>query len=220
MNRKLPAALMLAALMAAPTVGCSNGVAGKIDGERVGASNGFFIQYQETIQGTTYGAIIVYLTNVGNSCETYAGYLHDYDYTDDADTQAELWAEYFPDEFWVSQMTLIADPSDDLSDEDFDGTDIDDLLWGARDEEATAIFTHTLQTLDEDYWSGDGDEEDYQVSFLSDGGNLHVKKHVEDEKISGSFETTAVDHEDLDDQGDVTFSFNVSRCEDVEDELF
>lgn len=211
MKLKLPATLLALSLAASTLPGCFNRVSGKIDDEKVKIPNGFFVQDED------FGLMIVFLTGVSNACEQYDAAFGDSEDADDAEEQAEVWAEYFPEDFWEAVIYMTVDPSDDLTDEEVDGLSWDE---GFRDENEGYIeFVHYKELLDEDYFAGENDFEDYGDSYISDGGDLLITKHTEDEKIAGTFETTAVD-EDGDDQGDVKVKFSVERCDDMEDRIF
>ncbi len=205
--------------------GCAgNAVSANIDGQRAGVGmDGFYVEVDDAFDDDD-GLIVIVLNDAGwaDPCEAAVDLEDEFDDADDAGELADVWEEFFPGESWQAFIEIrVDDLDDDQSGELFDGADADDDLG---EEEASASLVHYLQPLDEDFYEGDVDYEDYISSWVSDRGDLIVNSHVPGERIKGSFTTEIGTAEydadsgwDYDAVGDAKFSFNVQRCRDAEE---
>ena len=193
--------------------GCSGGnaVDGRIDGEPVPVREAFFIE--EPGVWPNEARLRVVLTGLKDACPTTANYLADVEDDVGSEDQAASWAAWMDDEFWRIQLDLrVADLAS--IGEEFTGLASDDAP--EQPGEVEGDVQHYLQPLDEAYWNGTGNDDDYVRRYLTDGGLLDVRSYEQGARFRGSFETTTVDFfGEL--KGNVTIDFDATHCPQVED---
>jgi len=204
--------LALAGLLA--MTACTS-VSGTIEGDRAQATSAYFVQVE--VEDTGFLAVVVYSRR--NACEADEAFWDDWTDAEDAEEQEEAWAQHMPEDLWEFVVYILADPDDDLSGEDIETLDWDELF---NDEnQAYLEATHYTQLLDEDYFAGEEDPDDYFEGWLSDGGTFEVSRHEPGDLLTGKFEAPIVDPTDGDDEGEITLNIQgAERCRDMEDYLF
>ena len=211
-NPSIPLVLAWAALLV--TSGCTS-VAGTIDGERVAVGSAYFAQ--TSIEDT--GLVVVVVSSQQDACEIDDAYRTELEDAVDVADAAEVWADYRDPEMWNFQVYIVGDPGDDLSETSMETLDWDEEI--TEDHQTWLEATHVTQLLDEDYFAGEGDPDDYYDYYLSDGGSLEITRHDPGEALSAKFETTVVDWDDGDEQGDIKLTiYGAERCRAMEDWFF
>lgn len=192
---------------------CSGGnaVDGRIDGEAVPVREAFFIE--EPGVWPNEARVRVLLSGLRDACPTTASYLSDVADDVGSEDQAASWSAWMEDEFWRFQLDLRVADLESIGTE-FTGIASDESPGQAGEVEGDVA--HYLQALDETYWNGTANDDDYVRRYLTDGGTLDVRSWARGERFRGAFETTIVDY-DAELQGNVTIAFDAVHCPQVED---
>lgn len=201
------------------TLGCTS-VSGEIDGDELPITAGFYLE-QEDYYGDE-GLLVVFLNSADIDCEAMTELLDALDDADDADEQVEIWEETLPEDFWEMQLWMrVEDPDDDLAETELDGVGWRDSL--DDDGDAAALSRHYTDHPTENSftWWGwiTGEAADYYDLSRSSGGEGKVSGYKPGEHMHDPA-TTEMQDDDGDDEGEVTISFSVDRCRDVEDQVF
>ena len=192
-----------------------NSVNGTIDGDDVPSTpTSFFVEYED-VYGNGDGLIIVYLDTVEGGCEAYENRnedLEDEASELDLDGYVEVWEENLPEDWWSTYIWFrVDDPDDDQSGIEWKATDWDDGL--EDDDEASVTLTHYTD-YPSDSWS------DFLASisdtYVSDEGQVNIRRHKPGELITGYFDAPYVDL-DGDDEGEATINFSASYCDGAEE---
>ena len=206
------------ALCVALLSGCGVSVRGEIDGETPRLRDAYFVQEDGVFEGGD-GLIQVVISEVPNACETDVALWEELVEADDAEDLEEIWETYMPEDFWSFDLYLrVGDPSDSLAGEVVEGVGWDNGL--DDDGQMYAFITHFTDLLDQEFWAGLEDDEDYFDQWYSDGGDLEIRSHNPDDKIAATFTTEAAQIDDGDNDGDVTVRFSAKRCAPMERYLF
>jgi hypothetical protein len=216
------AALALSGLALA---GC-NSVNATLDGQSAEPIQSAFFMEDDGYYGGNDGQVVIYLVSFADACTVYENYWDEFNEMnwfgnwDALEDLEDLWAENFPETFELTELVIrVDDPDDSVAGLDFKGVDWNDGL--DDDDETKATFTRYKESLDEDFWEAfifGGDTDDYLEYWVTDDGDMSVGGHTPNESIRGSFTTTLVDWDDGDDESEVTFRFNATRCDGAQDE--
>lgn len=222
----MPGRPLFIALAALGLAAC-NSVSATIESESTeGVKSAFFVE--DDGHYGSHGLIQVYLVSVEDGCTTYGDFydeLNDMDWWgnwDALDDVEDLWADYFPETFEETILTIRVDDTDDsVAGLDFKGVDWNDAL--TDDDETKGSLSRYKKLLDSDYWETwafGGDRDDWVETWLTDDGEMSIAAHTPRESIRGSFDSTLVQADDGDTVDDISFRFSAAHCPDFEDELF
>lgn len=214
--------LILAALVTA-LCGCPASVTGTVDGQIVSFSSGYFTQ--------SYGYLGVAMSGMPDACSTGAAATEFYQTSPTPSEMADWYAANYPANYWTWSIVIFGgeDPESDHTGESVAGYDP-----GGENPEggyAQALGYHYLKHPGEEFFDGSvtvDDYDEYIEVYGAKGGTLDISSHTPGEKLAGSFATTSQKYDgfygyfgggDTEDAGDVTFNFDVSRCDAIEDAM-
>lgn len=197
--------------------GCGSKVQGKIDDERpMSVRDGLWY----AVGDGNNEVIKLVLTSFPRACETlaasyadgaeaYQDYYTNFNSDDLADELEQIEQEYLPEEVWIYDFTLDADPDDE--------EDVPDAYDIERGGDAFLTVTWRHEYTDWEQVLVDGDPDGYNAdTFNADDGEIEIKGFNETGGIKG---TASVELEDLDrdDAGEIEIRFQEMYCEEVED---
>lgn len=191
--------------------GCANTMSGTLDGQKVGpARSAIFDEAEMSMSIPGFGELVslqvvqVFVSGFPDACALYDR-MYDIEYSSCEETCEDLHEIAVDllgsDEYWTLSMTLFpedavdtayseGDPLDDLSLDDIDWWNLDDLTLSGND-----TFTAGASLWDVASWydlaacetACEDDPTVVEDDELAEAGEVEVKKFVEDDRVKGDY---------------------------------
>lgn len=197
------------------TTGCFS-VTGTAGGDSFSLMSGFFVQ-QDDYYGDGEGQLLIVMGSSSDMCSRVEGVRDALEDADDASELESAWVDNMESNFWEVWVAVHVDSvGDSYANTTFDGS----YDGGTSEsEESSWAVSHYRDYLDEDYWSGDDSWDQYYDRWYSQGGEVRIGSHDVDQRIVGQLEGDLMTPEG-DEDGSVTITFNVERCDGAEREIY
>jgi len=118
--------------------------------------------------------IRLFLSDIDDGCTQQVAFLEALESTETPTDQAAAWSSAYPEAFWLVDITFLTDEPVEST---YHSTESNVVL--SESGQFRASLTRYSQALDEAYWSGAGNPDDYTQLASSTGGDVEIQKFTE-----------------------------------------